>query len=385
MIGEESNRENGAYHPNATFFIPRSLSYCVPCVKCVPCSKFYRNTNVQAKYNFNYLITMNNLRFLFLVIGVTSSAVYAQNLVPNPDFEQRDADYCGIALQDGLANSLADWYSPSSGSPDVFFTDIEDSCWNFQPNSTYPGPIGLKGSQLPRSGSSMVGMNTYTIQGLNQRDYIQVQLTSPLVPTGKYLVEFYLSLADNTEFASNNMGFHLSTSMVSTGSGVLPVTPDYFTTNVIGDAQGWVRVADTITASDAYAYLTIGNFTDDNATYVIDNPTALPEPGLYGAYYFIDDVRVERVFDDSTSSTNELEAMNVNIYPNPTKDVLWIEFPDETADYDVQLTDIHGKLVWYTETVQKVQRIELGAFKSGLYFVSVKSEQGSYTERIVKQ
>ena len=290
---------------------------------------------------------LSYLSSLSLTIGLSVTTAYAQNLVPNPDFEQRDSDFCGIAGSTDLANSLADWYSPTSGTPDVYFTDIASSCWNFQPNSTYPGPIGIKGSQLPRSGSSMSGIGVYTIAGMNQREYIQVELSSSLIPTGKYLVEYYVSLADYTEFASNNLGFHLSTTAVSNGTnGVLSVSPQFSSTNVIGDTQGWVRVVDTIVASDAFSFLTIGNFDNDASTVVEANATASFEPGMYGAYYFIDDVRVERVIEDPTASTNEIGITRVKVFPNPNSGQVWVELPQEDGEVEIELVDLNGKLVW---------------------------------------
>ena len=64
---------------------------------------------------------------------------------------------------------MIDWISPTAAAPQVFFTTIEDTCYNFQPLSQYIGPLGLKGNQTPRTGDVMVGLWSYTISGLNQR------------------------------------------------------------------------------------------------------------------------------------------------------------------------------------------------------------------------
>jgi hypothetical protein len=329
---------------------------------------------------------LNYLSILSITIGLSVTAAYAQNLVPNPDFEQRDSDFCGIAGTSDLATSLAAWYSATSGTPDVYFTDIASSCWNFQPNSTYPGPIGIKGSQLPRSGSSMSGIGVYTIAGMNQREYIQIELSSPLIPTGKYLVEYYVSLADYTEFASNNLGVHLSTTAVSNGTnGVLSVNPQFTSTNVIGDTQGWVRVVDTIVANDAHSFLTIGNFENDASTVVEANPTASFEPGMYGAYYFIDDVRVERVIQDPTAGAGQMEIGCVKVFPNPTSGEVWVELSQEDNEVEIELIDLNGKLMWSVKNGLKKQMINMEGLKDGLYFVRVKSLKGSFVERIVKK
>ncbi|MDG1332138.1 MAG: T9SS type A sorting domain-containing protein [Crocinitomicaceae bacterium] len=329
---------------------------------------------------------MKNYLAVLFAFCLSTAALFAQNLALNPDFELRDADFCGIAGPSDLENSLVDWYSATSGTPDVYFTDIAPSCWNYQPTSTYPGPIGIKGIQLPRSGSAMAGMGLFTISGLNQREYIQVQLTSPMVPSGNYLVEYYVSLADYTEFASNNMGFHLSTNAVTSGgNGVLAVSPQYASSNVVGDIQGWVRIADTITASDAFEFLTIGNFSDDASTTLEVNPSASFEPGMYGAYYFVDDVKVERVIIDSTANTTQLERNDAfSIFPNPTDDEVWVELQNGGGQIQIDLFDVNGQLVLSIKNAEKRQRIDLRKLDGGVYFVQVKNGSKSYSEKIVK-
>lgn len=232
--------------------------------------------------------------------------VSAQNCVPNPDFENTNGSFCGIFSGSDYTATAMNWYSPSQGSPDLYFTTIDPSCFNFQPNSTYSGPIGLKGPQLPRSGNVMSGIYLYSISGFEQREYIQVPLSSPLAIGGKYVVECYISLADYTEFGTDRMGMYLSTQAVSlTTNNVMNYTPHVIADSVIMDTQGWVRIADTITATVSYAYLTIGNFSSDAQTPTTANPTCSWEVGTYGSYYYVDDVRVERVL---TSGLDELDA-----------------------------------------------------------------------------
>lgn len=323
---------------------------------------------------------------LLLASSAFSMSSFGQNLVPNPDFEVRDADFCGISGPTDLTNSLSEWSSPTSGTPDVFFTDIASACWNFQPLSTYPGPIGLKGEQLPRSGASMAGMGLYTIAGMNQREYIQVHLNSPVVNGGKYLVECFVSLGDFTEFASNGLGFALSVNPISSGNNeVLSATPQYVVPNPISETQQWVRIFDTITVTDAFEYLTIGNFGDDASTTVLANPSASGQPGTYGAYYFIDDVRVERVFTDPASGVDEIRALNIRVFPNPTTDELQIELPENESTAKIELIDVHGRVVLSVDGNFKTRTLDLTNLQNGVYFVQIECELGTYSERIVKK
>lgn len=244
---------------------------------------------------------------IFTILMQWSSA---QNLVLNPSFETTNGDFCGIMMNE-YSSTVNDWYSPTQGTPDLFFTNIPSTCWNFQPNSNYGGPIGIKGAQMPRSGDVMSGLFLYTIEGLAQREYIQVPLSSSLTIGKKYVVECFVSLADYTEFGTDRLGICLSVQPVSLQSdGVLNFTPQVISNGVILDKQNWVRVSDTLIATDSYAYLTIGNFSSDAQTTKVNNPTSSQEPGTYGSYYFIDDVRVELVREDTTAGIglNELKV-----------------------------------------------------------------------------
>lgn len=247
-------------------------------------------------------------RSIFTLFTILTQWSSAQNLVPNPSFENSDNTFCGIMVPGDYSLTAIDWYSPTYGTPDLYFTNIAQTCFNFQPNSTYSGPIGIKGSQMPRTGNRFTGFFAYTISGMEQREYIQVPLTSALLAGQKYIVECYVSLADSTEFATNQVGMHLSVQPITLANdGVLNYTPQVISNGYISDTQNWILISDTITATDSYAYLTIGNFSTDVQTPTIANPSASGNVGTYGAYYFIDDIRVEMYSDTTHPEVGILE------------------------------------------------------------------------------
>lgn len=311
-----------------------------------------------------------------------ATAVNAQNLVPNPGFETITNPFCGIAGAGDFDNAFANWSSATSGTPDPFFDNIAQTCFNFQPNSTYPGPIGIKGSQLPRSGNAMAGAFMYTIPTFNQRDYIQVEFTSPLAINGLYAVEFYVSLADSTENSTSNIGAHLSTTTIfQAGDGVLLAVPQVEANAVISDDQTWTQIIDTITALEAYTHLTIGNFYDDNSTTLVPNPTASGAPGTYGSYYFIDDIRVERVFIVGTPENN-LE--NIAVFPNPFNSELTINASSSIDHYSLEIRDAMGRLVIQNANLIGTNTIATEMLSKGLYYVKINAEGNSITRKFVK-
>ncbi len=88
--------------------------------------------------------TFSSLTALVLLFAGQSQA---QNLLTDPGFESGDESFCGIMGANDFGNNLIDWTSPTQGTPQLFFTNVNSDCWNAQPTSTYPGPIGIKGSQ----------------------------------------------------------------------------------------------------------------------------------------------------------------------------------------------------------------------------------------------
>ena len=248
---------------------------------------------------------------LFLVFGICK----AQNYIPNPSFENINTVYCGIYSNTDLGYSVTAWHSPTGGSPDLFSTSIDQSCWNFQPNSTYPGPICLKGYQLPRTGNVMAGLFCYTIPDMNQREYIQTQLTNPLTPGNIYTLSFYVSLANNTEKYIDNIGAYLSDSPInSSNDQPLVYMTQISSSSFISDTLNWVLVSGSFQANSALNFLTIGNFNFDANTNTGLNPGGGSGPGCYGAYYYIDDISLTAI----PTSINDLNENNfINFYLNP--------------------------------------------------------------------
>lgn len=161
------------------------------------------------------------------------------------------------------------------------------------------------GSQLPRTGNHFAGIYTFNrpIPGgipdvIGYREYLEVELTTPLVPGKYYCAEMYVSLAEGPRYANNNLGmyFHADPIHLIPYLVNIDAVPQVIETEIIRDEQNWVRVSGAFRATSAARYLTIGNFSDNDHTQVVDKGGT--KPLMYGynyAYYFIDDVSVIQV------------------------------------------------------------------------------------------
>jgi hypothetical protein len=208
------------------------------------------------------------------------SALLAQNLVNNPSFES--FSLCPSAI--GQVTYATGWTNPAShtGSPDYL-----NVCG---PAGTTNTANNYFGNQSPNSGSGYIGLSTW-YQSIPQfREYVQTQLSSPLVAGQTYRIEMYVSLGDNTTHLTDGIQVHFRNSAAA-GSGSynpLPYTPQVVqpSGSPIGNKTNWTLFSRTFVAAGGEQYMVIGNFSNDAST-----STAFFSAATYTAgYYFIDDV-----------------------------------------------------------------------------------------------
>lgn len=227
---------------------------------------------------------------LCLCFGTCLNLASSQNLVPNPDFEIYGTVPCGWTNSSFDFNAAIDsWTSPTDATPDIFSTLISPACSNYQPYSTY---AQCNGYQVPHSGNIFAGFYT-EVNNFIYREYLQVQLTQPLVVGETYKVSMYVSLSDNSMYATNNLGVGFSTALTNLSIyNELGYAPQINFTNVISDTSNWVYLEANLLATDAWQYMIIGNFYSDVATSIVNfNPGGVWDR----SYYYVDDVSVESV------------------------------------------------------------------------------------------
>lgn len=318
---------------------------------------------------------------LLLLLGAVT--VHSQNLLPNPSLELVSDSYCGIMSPGQFTATVDEWTSPTPAAPQVFFTSIDETCYNHQPISLYDGPIGIKGSQEPRTGSVMGGLWVYTIAELNQRQYIQSALDSPMEAGLSYVVEFYVSLADSMEFATDRLGAHLSTNAVfAVDDGPLDVTPQVESSEFINDASGWTVVRDTIVATEDYNFITIGSFHDDASTNLEANPLHSGAVSTYGAYYFIDDVRIAEV---EPVGMAEYTGFQPFIFPTHVQNIFRVHLPASMSNARLEVFDAQGTRCMNEVQESSVRSLDISGLAPAVYLVRLVDGASVISQRIVKR
>jgi len=201
------------------------------------------------------------------------------NLVPNPSFELFSSCPTGL----GQIGNATFWSMPTTANPDYFHTCVAPAA-TFVPTV----PTNLLGTQVPRSGQ---GYGGFVPEGLSTSysEYVQINLSSPLVAGNSYDVSFYVSLADEATHAVDNIGAYLSNGIVGPTGTTAPLTfiPQIQSPNgnFVTNKVGWTLISGTLVAAGGEDHIIIGNF-DNTPSFQVVSGT------LPFAYYFIDDVSV---------------------------------------------------------------------------------------------
>lgn len=231
---------------------------------------------------------------LFLVIGI----VKGQNLIPNPSFEDlrnlpikpnpvNNFEGENKSGNKAFENNLNHWFSATKSTPDL---RVLDSIYQKKCGEKYPD------CDKPHTGNYCIGLVSF-MEG-NQtkayREYLEIKLLKPLRPSVKTHIEFWLCRGRQAALVSNNIGCYFSKNKVYANIRTPVLVPPQFNIDTIineSTAQ-WVKIEGSIIPDQAYNFLTIGNFFNNENTLL--NKTNAP-PSNYShtaAYYLIDDIKV---------------------------------------------------------------------------------------------
>jgi gliding motility-associated-like protein len=185
------------------------------------------------------------------------------NLVPNPSFETNT----GLPSALGQYNLVDNW--SNSGGPTAFSADY------FHTNGIGVAQLPTTSllTSMPNSGNATMGAIIYSFAS-NYREYINVQLTSPLIVGTTYDVSFYVTAGQFNGNAggtgANNIGAHFSVGAITQPAGSAPfnIVP-VFNYNTVFYDSNWVQMSFQYTATTPIDYLTVGNFYDDAGTTAI--------------------------------------------------------------------------------------------------------------------
>ena len=270
---------------------------------------------------------MNKILVLIICALFLQFAGRAQiNLVRNPSFEQHtacpdnydEAKYSMYWSSIDTAWNPPDWAHDLGGVPDLCHV-----C------ATYSGvtvPWATRYTHYPRTGDAMMQVITFFNQGdtsINARDYLQQRLSHILTAGHRYNVFFFVTLAQASNFAQNNVGAYFDNGTIDTthhpGWVQSQYTPQILDTNVINDTLNWVKIEDTFTATGTEMFMTIGNFSKEVNTHLL---TLKAYTSLAASWYLVDDVSVIDCANEPHAGNDTLIHPSDSAWLGPHEDLL---------------------------------------------------------------
>ncbi|MBI5217798.1 MAG: OmpA family protein [Bacteroidia bacterium] len=240
-------------------------------------------------------------RFLLIFFAFVNTAL-AQNLVPNPGFE--NAFTCPDSFtKERVKDLLPGWFVPNRGTPDYFnkcsLTDVgvPDNFAGSMEAKNGIGYIGmiLKESFNPKAKGYDPTKDEYS------REYISAKLLKPLKRTKLYCVSFYFCLAKNSDYAVDGLGIYFSKDKVKLkNDGAILVKPQIKNKNgkLLKTKIKWEEFCGVIQPRGGEKFITIGNFMPTKEVIYEKVDSAGNDFMAKYAYYLIDNVKVYAIEND---------------------------------------------------------------------------------------
>lgn len=277
-----------------------------------------------------------------IVLFAFKLKLQAQNLVPNPSFENAktveqgcDWDHTGIEKE-----QLKHW--EQRGSVDLWSLDHKVDC------EQHPS----KARQMPYRGKNYLGFSPRYIG--DSREFAFVKLREPLVPGQLYAVKMYVSLADFSDEAINSIGILFTNEYPHPvfGYEFKGSKPQIVEESIITDTANWQLVSECYIADSAYQYLTIGNFSAEGETkwIEIENPYERDRVSL-DSYYYFDEISVEATIPP----------------PEP------VQLPADTflcvgSSFTIDVSQKNATYIWQDGSTEPVHTID----EAGYYSVEIR-------------
>lgn len=298
----------------------------------------------------------------------------AQNLVPNPSFE--DTTYC-IGWPPPQVEAQY-WYTANTATPDIWNCDLVNPCGYHEMNPDDPS-IQLQGYKHAYDGDRFAGGYHWEGPGnSNTREYLTSKLLQPLAAGVLYRVSMYCARPNGVNGAIDHIGVYFGPDSVHAPfPTTLPVVPQARLRSVHEylEDTAWVELVDTIQATGDEEWMIFGTFENADEVEGIWLGWGSYPPSVY---YYIDQLSVEAIVGQSVHpAESRLPLLAVQ-----GGEVVW---SDDLEFDELALFDGLGRMIWHEGQLSGKGRFVIPKdLPSGSYIVSGSSEAGRYIVRFVK-
>jgi len=263
--------------------------------------------------------------------------------------------------------------------------DVFPTTWTFTNQSQ---PVGTtnwqQGTVSPFGGGFNGGATSYVRNNFNSvaagmAGTISNWLISPVVSlVNGDVIKFYTRAGANFSSTPDRLEMRLSTTgdastTPSTGSGDL----GSFTTLAVSVNPTLAPNIYPVTWTEfTYTVTGLPNATDCKLAFRYFVTNGGPG-GANGNAIWVDALTINR-----TLSTDAFFKDNLEIYPNPTSNIININSKNNLNIEAIQITDMNGRII--KETKQPINTINISELNTGVYFLRITTNQGTGTTKMIK-
>lgn len=250
---------------------------------------------------------MKATTLLLLIFLVNAYQAQVVNLVENGSFEIIKGKVKGL----GCVDASADWKNVTNAKADLFVKE------NKQPIVLTSG--NSYGKEEPKEGDNYAGLVVYSPKDKIARNYITSPLTQPMLKGKKYCVSMYISLAEGSKYATNNLGinFHKKQPKQEEAKTIVEKTAILHNqAKMVNATYGWEKVCGTYISEGGEEFITIGNFTATDKSKIEKTLKIKDYKGVISefAYYYVDNISVVMVEQKSACDCGNQESNKDTYY-----------------------------------------------------------------------
>ena len=250
---------------------------------------------------------MKATTLLLLIFLMNAYQAQVANLVENGSFEIIKGKVKGL----GCVDASADWKNVTNAKSDLFVKENKLPIVLTSGNSY--------GKEEPKEGDNYAGLVVYSPKDKIARNYITSPLTQPMLKGKKYCVSMYISLAEGSKYATNNLGinFHKKQPKQEEAKTIVEKTAILHNqAKMVNATYGWEKVCGTYISEGGEEFITIGNFTATDKSKTEKTLKIKDYKGVISefAYYYVDNISVVMVEQKSACDCGNQESNKDTYY-----------------------------------------------------------------------
>lgn len=221
--------------------------------------------------------------FIVIITLILASEAYAQNLIPNPSFEETNSAVRKLKHEMRNFGVIKDWKALTN-SPDAHHPVVSEVDFSHK----WPNFLQQFGPQEPRTGVSKAGLY---IAGNPSKEAIIAKLIQPLKAGKYYYFHMYVSLAEGiSNSCTSSIGSYF-TAIVPRITETSKLSLHIDSSEMLCDTNSWQKVCGLYRASGTEKYISIGYFSNSPKGKKIRGGE------FEDAYYYIDDLELLEMQD----------------------------------------------------------------------------------------